>query len=95
MTSLPESELTLHVQPNASQNRIVGFRDDVLWVKIAAPPADGKANLELVIFLSGVLGLRKSDVGIERGASGRHKVIKVRGLTHEQVMARMREAVAR
>lgn len=35
-------------------------------VQIAAPPTDGEANAELVKFLASVLGVRKSDVSLER-----------------------------
>ena len=35
-------------------------------VQIAAPPVDGEANAELVRYLAGVLGLRKSDVSLEK-----------------------------
>ena len=35
-------------------------------VQIAAPPIDGEANTELVKFMAKMLGVRKSDVLLER-----------------------------
>lgn len=35
-------------------------------VQIAAPPTEGEANAELVRFLASSLGVRKSDVNLER-----------------------------
>ena len=35
-------------------------------VQIAAPPVDGEANTELVRYIASVLGLRKSDVSLDK-----------------------------
>jgi uncharacterized protein (TIGR00251 family) len=71
--------LTLHVQPNARKNCIVGLHGDALKVRIAAPAVDNKANAELVEFLSGTLGIPKSAIAIRRGATGRRKVVEITG----------------
>lgn len=67
MEQQEQIRITVHVQPNASQNKVVGFRDGVLHVKIAVPPVNGKANKELVKFLSTLLDISKSDLSIEKG----------------------------
>ncbi|MDH3286444.1 MAG: DUF167 family protein [Betaproteobacteria bacterium] len=36
--------LTMHVQPGARNNQLVGLHGDALKVKIAAPATDNKAN---------------------------------------------------
>ncbi len=79
------ARIRVDVQPNAHRNAIAGFQDGVLKLKIAAPPVGGKANEALVRFLAEVLGVPKSDVTVEKGLSGRHKTVSVRGLTQEQV----------
>ncbi len=79
------ARIRVDVQPNAHRNAIAGFQDSVLKLKIAAPPVGGKANEALVRFLAEVLGVPKSDVTVEKGLSGRHKTVSVRGLTQEQV----------
>ena len=71
--------LTLHIQPNARKNALVGRHGDALKVKIAAPAVDNQANAELIDFLSETLGVPKSAVSIRRGATGRRKVIEVSG----------------
>ena len=35
-------------------------------VQIAAPPVDGEANTELVRYMASVLGLRKSDISLDK-----------------------------
>ena len=81
--------LHLRVYPNAGRNELNGFTDGVLRVKIAAPPVDGKANRELIIFLSRVLGVSRSALTIVKGQTGRNKVIAVNGLSHDDIMVRL------
>ena len=61
-------------------------------VAIAAPPADGAANDELLRILSAVLGLPRSALAIVRGASARRKVVEVQGASEAEVVARLAEA---
>ena len=61
MTEKEQSKIAAHIQPNSSQNEVVGFKEGVLQVRIVAPPVEGKANQELIKFLSNVLGVSKSN----------------------------------
>jgi len=88
MVEIGQARIVARVQPNARQNEVLGFRDGVLHVRIAAPPIKGKANQELITFLSGVLGVGKSNLAIEKGLTGKRKVIGIIGLTRSQVMER-------
>jgi uncharacterized protein (TIGR00251 family) len=71
--------LELLIQPRASRTRVVGEHDGRLKVQLAAPPVDGEANDALVEFLAGALGVRKADVTIARGETGRRKTVRVAG----------------
>ena len=86
MVQKEQIRITVHVQPNANQNKVVGFRDGVLQVRIAAPPIKGKANQELVKFLSTLLGVSKSSLSIEKGVTGKKKTVAVRGLGQDRVL---------
>jgi uncharacterized protein len=79
--------LEILVQPRASRTRVVGVHDGRLKIQLAAPPVDGEANAALVAFLAGALGVRRSDVGIERGDAGRRKSVRVAGVTVPGVRA--------
>ena len=81
--------LTVKVVPGASRNEITGFTDDVLHVKVAAAPEKGKANRELVAFLSGKLGLRKSAVTVLKGATSRTKILEITGLAGDELLRRL------
>ncbi|XP_030569989.1 UPF0235 protein C15orf40 homolog [Drosophila novamexicana] len=64
-------------KPGAKQNGITDIGLDGVGVQIAAPPSEGEANAELVKFLSKVLGLRKSDVSLDKGSRSRNKIVLV------------------
>lgn len=81
--------ISLRVQPNAARNEVAGFTDDVLQVRVAAPPVKGKANQELIAFLSRLLNLSKSRVTILKGHTARNKVIAIGGLSREEVIRRL------
>ncbi len=79
---MPDSRfrVTVHVQPNARANKVVKYENQVLYLKLAAPPVDGKANEALIRHLSDTLHIPKSNVSIERGLAGRHKTVEILGV---------------
>ena len=85
-----QTHITLQVQPNAKRNEVLGFRDGVLHLKIAAPPVKGRANKELVQFLSQLLGVSRSSIALEKGATSRRKVIAISRLKQAEVSKRLR-----
>ena len=90
---MPEESVNIvvQVQPNASQNKVVRFQDGVLHLKIAAPPTKGKANQELLRFISDILGVRKAYLTIEKGIASRKKTIAIKGLIKHQVTTKLAE----
>jgi uncharacterized protein (TIGR00251 family) len=81
------SVLEILVQPRASRTRAVGEHDGRLKIQLAAPPVDGEANAALVEFLAAALGVRKADVVIARGETGRRKTVKVNGVGAARAVA--------
>ncbi|MFL5782976.1 MAG: DUF167 domain-containing protein [Bacteriovoracaceae bacterium] len=67
----------LYIRPGARSTEVTGLHDGRLKMRISAPPRDGEANQEIIHFLSKILGLKKSDVEILRGETGRSKDIYV------------------
>jgi len=77
---------TVRVVPRASKTEIIGLMDDgALKVRLTAPPVEGKANEALIEFLSEVLSVRRDQIEIIAGHSGREKLISVIGITPDQV----------
>ncbi len=86
MLSKEKLRISVHVNPNAGQNKVVGFQDGLLKVMIAAPPTKGKTNQELLRFLSDLLGISKSNLAIEKGATSKKKTVAISGLSQSEVL---------
>ena len=84
-----EAKISLRVYPSASRNEMLGFTDGVLRVRVSAPPIKGKANRELITFLSRLLIVDKGSVNIIKGHTTRNKVVVIDGLSREEVMGRL------
>jgi len=86
---LSKVEISVRVYPNSARNEVVGVTSGVWQVRVSAPPVKGKANQELIAFLSRLLGVGKSRIGIIRGHTTRNKVIAISGLSQEDIMKRL------
>jgi uncharacterized protein (TIGR00251 family) len=86
MVEKEQINIIVQVRPNSSRNEVLGFRDGVLHIKIAAPPIKGKANQELIAFMSDILGVGRSNLAIEKGITSKRKIIRITGLTQSQVI---------
>jgi len=69
--------LTLHVQPGAKRTEVAGIYGDALRIRLAAPPVDGKANAELLRFLTHAFGVPRRNVTLVRGDASRQKVVRI------------------
>lgn len=69
--------LNVRVTPRASKDEIQGIVGDRLKVRIMAPPLEGKANAQLVKFLSRRLKIPRAHIEILSGESGRDKRIRI------------------
>jgi len=79
--------LSVQISPNAKKTEILGAVEDVLKIKLQAPPVDGKANEALTRYIADTLHVPKSAVTITHGLSSRKKLLEVRApdLTFETV----------
>ena len=77
------------VHPRAKKNAITGEVGDALKLALTAPHADGKANAACIEFFAKLLNLPRSSVTIAAGQTSRNKVIRVSGLTAQQVRDRI------
>ena len=77
--------MKVKVQPKASANKIAGFRDGILVVRVTAPPEKGRANAAVIALLADALGVAKTSVRITRGHNSREKLVAVDGLEAAEV----------
>ncbi len=73
--------LEVLVQPRASRTRVVGEHDGRLKIQLAAPPVDGEANAALIAFLAGALRVKRADVALLAGETGRRKRVRIGGVS--------------
>jgi len=64
--------------PKSKRNEVVGQLGDGLKVKIAALPEQGKANQELVNFLSDLFKIQKASIRILSGKTHSIKTIQIK-----------------
>ena len=67
--------LEIKAVPGASKTELAGIKDGRLRIRLAAAPEDGKANAELLNFLSKALNCPKRDLQFLSGEKSRLKVI--------------------
>ena len=77
--------LNVRVIPRARKTECAGFRDDVLVVRLAAPPVEGAANDALIAFFSTSFHVPRRAVHILSGDRGRQKRIAIEGVTRAQI----------
>ncbi len=77
--------IRVRVIPNAPRSEVVGRIGSTVRVKVAAPAIDGKANAELVNFLSDFFEVRNRGVKIVRGQKGKEKTIEINGRPEEEL----------
>jgi hypothetical protein len=87
---LSTARITVQAHPGAKRNQVVRFEEGVWHIRVAAPPAEGKANKALFEFLSEVLDVPKSRIWIEKGATSHRKVVGVEGVSQDRVQGRLR-----
>jgi uncharacterized protein len=77
------------VHPRAKKNAITGEVGDALKLALTAPPVDGKANEACIDFFAKLLKVSRSSVTIAAGQNSRNKVIRVAGLSAQEVRERL------
>jgi uncharacterized protein (TIGR00251 family) len=77
--------LNVRVIPRARKTECAGFRDDVLVIRVAAPPVEGAANGALIEFFSSSFHVPRRAVHIVGGERARHKRVAIEGVTREQI----------
>ena len=77
--------LDVRIVPRASREALLGLHDGALRIALTAPPVDGAANAALLAFVARSLGVPTRQVRLERGATGKTKVVVVDGAGPDDV----------
>lgn len=76
-----EGVMTFHVKvrPNASKTQLKGqLADGTYKMDVAAVPEDGKANIELIEFLSHACNVSRAEIEILSGETSPRKKIRIK-----------------
>lgn len=77
----------VRVVPRASRSEVVGEHDGALRVRVAAPPVEGAANVELVRLLARALGVPARAVEITSGHASKTKLVRVAGADRARLLS--------
>lgn len=69
--------LRVHVQPSARNTEPAGVHGDRLKIRLAAPPAEGKANAALCRFIADAFAVPQRSVELTAGQGSRKKTLRV------------------
>jgi uncharacterized protein (TIGR00251 family) len=69
--------IRVRVKPNARVSALEQSADGSYIARVKAAPVDGKANEELIAVLAEHFGVRKAQITIKSGASGRMKLVQI------------------
>ena len=67
------------MQPGAKRSEFAGRHGERIKLRLAAPPAEGKANAALIEFLAGYFGVPRRNVTIVSGVKSRAKRVAIEG----------------
>ena len=92
---MPHATIRVRVHPRARADALAAMREDVVVVRVMAPPLDGRANDAACRLLAQVLDVRPTCVTITRGHHARDKVVTVDGISQTDADAAIRSALER
>jgi len=81
--------LPIKVHPRARKNAITGETGNALKVSLTAPALEGRANEACIEFFANLLDVPRSSVTIAAGQHSGNKLIRVTGLTTDEVRQRL------
>jgi uncharacterized protein (TIGR00251 family) len=81
--------VSVRAQPGARKAGVLGEQAGALKLAVTAPPEDGRANAAIVELLRELLSVKRSQVELFSGATGRNKKLLVRGVPLPELAARI------
>jgi uncharacterized protein len=81
--------LQFHIVPNAKQNQVIDAHGGAIKIRLRAAALEGKANVALISFLAEELKIPRRAIVLERGQKSRDKLIRIEGLSDNEVRSRL------
>jgi len=80
---------TAKIVPGSSRTTVAGVLQDMVKIRVAAPPEKGKANQCLVAYLAGQLGVKKNQIDILAGQTNPVKQIRITGVSADTLLTKL------
>lgn len=77
--------ISIKLVPNSSQEKVLGYTEEYLKVKICAPPVENKANKQLINFLSKLLQVPKTKISFVAGEKSKIKRLLILDVKQEDI----------
>ena len=81
--------LRFHIVLNRKIDKVAGEHGGAIKIKLRAQAVEGKANAALRCFLADQLNISQRAIILEHGQSSRDKVIRIDGMTEQDVRSRL------
>jgi hypothetical protein len=80
---------TAKIVPGSSRTTVAGVLDDMVKIRVAAPPEKGKANQCLVAYLAEQLGVKKNQIDILAGQTNPVKQVRIAGISAATLLQKL------
>ena len=81
---------SIKIHPRARKNAVTGELGDALKLSLTAPPLEGRANDACIEFFANLLNVPRSSVTIASGQKSRMKVIRIAGISADELREKLR-----
>lgn len=88
---IPGVIISVRVTPRGGRDAVVGWRDEVLHVRVSAPPANAAANKACSALIARVLRLRRAAVRLVSGETARNKRFALEGIASPVLVIKLTE----
>ena len=88
------ASISLKIAPNSSSNKILKIENGILKIAINGPPEKGKANQEVIKFLSKILDIKKSSIFIVQGELSRNKLVAFEDFSVEEIEKKINDVLS-
>lgn len=83
--------IKFRIIPNARKTELAGEYANAVKIKLSAPPVEGKANAELIKFLSKSLGVSKSSISFVSGETSKDKLLEIPNFDMKAIIEKLSE----
>lgn len=83
--------IKFRIIPNARKTELAGEYANAVKIKLSAPPIEGKANAELIKYLSKSLGVSKSSIAFVSGETSKDKLLEIPNFDMKAIIEKLSE----